>query len=77
MLKSVEKLINAYNAGRKKVTYGNHWMEVDEKEVNFYYHSTAVCTVNNKTGRAVYNNGGWNTSSTNRTISSYKSYFGN
>lgn len=76
MLKSVEKLIIDYKNGRKKATYGNHSMENDTNEVRFYYHWTAVCTVNKKTGRAVYNNGGYNTSSTTRTINSYASYFG-
>ena len=77
MLKSVAKLINDYYFGeRKKAKYGNHSMQVNnDGTVAFYYHNTAVCRYNPKTHKAVYDNGGWNTSSTTRTINSYKEEF--
>lgn len=77
MLKSVEHLIRDYNHGKKKATYGNHSMEVHGEKVFYYYHNTAVCIYNNKTDKVEYNNGGWNTSSTTRTINSYKQYYNN
>ena len=75
MLKVVRNLINAVNTGKKKATCGNHWMEVSKDGViRYYYHSTAVCTIKN--GHVVYDNGGWGTSSTTRTINSYRQYYG-
>ena len=74
MLKSVEKLIRDYKAGKKKATYGNHWMVVTNKGVRFYYHNTAICVVDNA-GNVTYDNGGWSTQSTTRAINSYKQYF--
>lgn len=74
MLKSVEKLIRDYKAGKKKATYGNHWMVVTNLGVKFYYHNTAICVVDN-VGNVTYDNGGWNTRSTTTAINSYKQYF--
>ena len=76
MLKSVENLISDFNRGKKKATYGNHSMEVRGEMVFYYYHSTAVCIYNSKTDKVGYNTGGWGTSSTTRTINSYKAYYG-
>lgn len=74
MLKAVENLIYAANIGRKSARQGNHWMQVENGVIRYYYHNTAICTI--KDGRAVYNNGGWGTTSTTRAINSYKSYYG-
>ena len=76
MLKSVENLIVAAERGVKAKTLGNHSMEQDEKEIRYYYYWTAVCTVNKYTGKATYNDGGYKTSSTTRTINSYKEEYG-
>ena len=74
MLKSVSNLIRDYKAGKKKATYGNHWMQVTENGVKFYYHATAICTVEN--GNVTYDAGQWaGSSSTTRAINSYKQYF--
>ena len=75
MLKSVEKLIRDYKAGKKKATYGNHWMVVTNLGVKFYYHNTAICVVDNA-GNVTYDAGQWaGSSSTTRAINSYKQYF--
>ena len=75
MLKAVENLIYAANTGRKSAKQGNHRMErASDGRIWYYYHSTAICTV--KDGVAKYDNGGWNTSSTNRAINSYRAYYG-
>ena len=74
MLKSVEKLIRDYKAGKKKATYGNHWMVVTDLGVKFYYHNTAICVVDNA-GNVTYDNGGWSSVSTSRALNSYKQYF--
>ena len=76
MLKAVENLIRDYNNGRKKAAYGNHSMEVHGEKVFYYYYITAVCIYNSKTDKVEYHNGGWHSSSTTRTINSYKSYYG-
>ena len=76
MLKSVEHLIEAANHGVKAKTLGNHSMEHDDKAIYYRYYWTVVCQVDKVTGKATYNNGGYNTSSTTRTINSYKEEYG-
>ena len=75
MLKSVEKLVQAVRYGKKKATCGNHWMEVKDDVIKYYYHNTEVCIVN-KIGQVEYHNGNWNTSSTTRCIHSYMEIYG-
>lgn len=72
---AVDKLVSAYKKGKKEFQVGNHHLMQDEKEARFYYHSTAICVVNKKTGKAKYDNGGWGTSSTTRAINCYKAVF--
>lgn len=83
MLKSVEKLIIANNKGIKSAKAGNHYFERIGNVAKFYYHGNCVCKVVYKDN--LYNNNydvfyddcGWGGHrSTNRTLSSYCSYFG-
>lgn len=77
MLASVEKLISAYRNGKKKMKAGNHRLEVDNEGVaRFYYHWTAICTVNPNKGTVVYDYNNFHTSSTTRSINSYREFFG-
>lgn len=76
MLKSVENLISAARSGMKHKTLGNHSMEQDAKAIYYRYYWTVVCQVDKATGKATYNNGGYNTASTTRTINSYKEEYG-
>ena len=77
MLASVEKLISAYRNGKKKMKIGNHRLEVDNEGVaRFYYHWTAICTVDPNKGTVVYDDGGYSGySSTTRALNSYKEFF--
>ena len=77
MLRAVEKLVSAYRDGKKKMKIGNHRLEVDNNGVaRFYYHRTAVCTVNPNSGGVVYDDGGYSGySSTTRTLNSYREFF--
>ena len=54
---------------------GNHAFVRKDGKLFFYYHQTAICVVDAE-GKATYDNGGWNTSSTTRAINSYRSYYG-
>lgn len=81
MLKAVENLVVANNEGKKHAKQGNHYFERIGNVAKFYYHSTCVCEVTYKNSNpnsfiVKYNNGGWNTSSTSRTLSSYCECFG-
>lgn len=75
MMKSGEKLIASAKLGREK-TIGNHSLKIAFNSWFFYYHNTAICIYNTVTKVVQYKNGGWNTTSTNRAINSYKEYFG-
>ena len=75
MLKSVSNCINAMVSGKDKFKTGNHRAErYSDGTIAYYYHDTAVCVVSR--GRVEYNNGGWDTFSTSRTLSSYAEYYG-
>ena len=74
MMKAVEKLITGFNCGKKYVQCGNHHMTSNNGVTRFFYHETAICTLNH--GKVSYDNGGWNTSSTTRAINDYVRYFG-
>lgn len=73
---TVDKLIIAANEGKKFKKLGNHRMEQNDKFIKFIYWSTTICQVDKTTNAVSYNNGGWDTSSTNRAINAYKKYFG-
>ena len=76
MLASVKKMIQAVENGRKSAKAGNHSMQVlSDGTIKYFYHWTAICTVN-KDGSVKYDNGGWSTPSTHRSISSYAEYYG-
>lgn len=77
MLKSIEKLIYAYNCGRESAKYGNHSFQQDNRKAYFMYHGNCVCEVDKVTNTATYSYCGWKgSSSTTRTINSYINYFG-
>lgn len=74
MLKAVEKCIEAMAIGKDSFKTGNHRAErFSDGTIAYYYHDTAICVVSE--GKAHYDNGGWNTSSTNRAINSYRQYY--
>ena len=67
-MRTVEKLLNS----NKDMKLGNHRLEIQsDGEEWYYYHATPIVKVNRNFGRVVVDNGGWNTSSTNRAINSY------
>lgn len=70
MLKAIEKLLNG-----SATHVGNHRVETTGKVTYYFYHSTAVCTVNTVDGTVKFDNGGWGTMSTTRAINNYKKYF--
>jgi len=75
MLRSVEHLLENHS----DKTIGNH-MSVHlntSNIVKYFYFSTAICVVNHNKRQYYTDNGGWNTSSTNRAIHSYKQNFDN
>ena len=77
MLASVKKLIYAYNCGRKSAKYGNHSFQQDNRKAYFMYHGNCICEVDKATNKAIYSYCGWSgSSSTTRSINSYKDYFG-
>lgn len=73
-LKSVDALVAAYKNGSKHLQRGNHYMKRTARGVEFYYHQTAICSIED--GVVTYNYGGWHTQSTGRAINSYRAYFG-
>lgn len=73
-LKAVDALVMAYKNGSKFLKRGNHQMKRTAKGVEFYYHKTAICYIED--GVVTYNFGGWHTQSTSRAINSYRAHFG-
>lgn len=72
MLKAQEKLINSTS----NMTLGNHWVKhLDCYISEYYYHATCVCKVDSANRIVHFDNGGYSTSSTTRTINGYKEYF--
>jgi hypothetical protein len=76
MLKAVKTLINAMENGAKKAHCGNHSAYNVNGKYRYFYHNTCICEYNLATKKVEYDNGGWETSSTTRSINSYKSYYG-
>lgn len=72
-MKTVKTLINS----ERNKTLGNHYVQVVvNKDVRyFYYHSTAICKVNDRNKTFKLDNGGWCTVSTTRAINSYRRNF--
>lgn len=73
---AIENLIKAATEGKTHKKLGNHYMEKDGDEYRFYYHDTAICVVNEKTGEVSYNSGGWCTVTTMASIDQYHDTFG-
>ena len=70
MLKAVKKLIS--NETRK---VGNHHREDRLNKIEYYYHSTAIATVDTLNRTITIDDGGWGTSSTTRAINSYLEHY--
>lgn len=73
-MKTIDTLVREYRRGTNYKRVGNHCLKQEGNTTKFYYHNTAICTLD-KTGKATYDNGGWGTSSTTRAINCYKKYF--
>ena len=73
MLKSV---VNLFETNKK--VYGNHsrdgWNNENGHISIFMYHGNVVCRIDWNENTCILSNCGWNTSSTNRTLNSYKEY---
>lgn len=75
MMKTIAKLVTAHS----DMSLGNHRVEFNEERghliLNYWYHSTIICTVdmNEKTFKTT--DGGWSTMSTHRAINDYKKYY--
>ena len=76
MLRAVENLVAYANRGYETKKEGNHSMIQTETNIKYYYYQTCICNVNKVTGKVIYSNGGWATSSTTRAINSYKQVYG-
>jgi hypothetical protein len=71
MLVAVKSLVSG-----KKNTVGNHRREKGDNGVmNYIYHWTAICRVNDVDKLFTTDDGGWATRSTNRAINDYRRYF--
>ena len=71
MMRSHEKLVKATRNKR----IGNHQVVIKGTKRDFIYFHTVICAVDDEAKTFHCDNGGWNTSSTNRAIGSYRSYF--
>ena len=71
MMRSHEKLVKA----TKDMHIGNHSVVIKGTKRDFIYFYTVICAVDDEAKTFHCDNGGWNTSSTNRAIGSYRSYF--
>lgn len=73
MLKAVEQLCKA-----ERSTVGNHRVEslneCGHTINNYIYHSTIICAVNENTKMFMTSDGGYDTTSTKRAISSYRKW---
>ena len=73
MLKAVEQLCRA-----ERSTVGNHRVEslneCGHTINNYIYHSTIICAVNENTKMFMTSDGGYDTTSTKRAISSYRKW---
>lgn len=54
---------------------GNYRVENHGNTREFIYFRTAICVVNDEKKICYFDNGGYNTSSTNRNIGDYRYYF--
>lgn len=71
-MKTVQKMIDAAIAGKKKAKIGHYGMTQDDESINFTFYFTTICKVDKKTGTATYDNGGFETVSTVRAMNAYK-----
>lgn len=77
MLKSVQALVEHALTGNQMYCHiGNH--SCDEPVLSyrkFYYHNACVCIIDTEDKTVMFDNCDWNTSSTTRTINSYRQAF--
>ena len=72
MLKAQQKLIDS----TVNMTLGNHSVKHRDAYISeYYYHAICVCKVDRANRIVHFDNGGYSTSSTTRTINGYKKYF--
>ena len=71
MMRSHEKLVKA----TRNKCIGNHQVVIKGTKRDFIYFRTVICAVDDEAKTFHCDNGGWNTSSTNRAIRSYRYYF--
>lgn len=75
-MKAIDKILK--ENGNLRV--GNHRIEwtfndAGHEIANYYYHDTIICQVNTNQCTVSYDNGGYDTRSTNTAINCYKRYF--
>ena len=77
MLRSVQQLVeHALTGNPNTKRIGNHWcMRPRNMFYEFYYFNTCVCAADTAHLLVMFDNGGWGTSSTTRTINSYRNAF--
>ena len=75
MLQAVKKLIGAAFAGTNTMTVGNHSFTKEGSLFVFMYHWSEVCIADPERRYVIYDNCGFNTSSTTRAINSYREVF--
>ena len=75
MLRAVEKLTAAAFAGIQSMTIGNHSFTKEKDIFVFRYHWSEICTVDPVRRYVFYDDCGFKTSSTTRSINSYKEMF--
>ena len=71
MLQAVKTLVNS---DVDKII-GNHSLKIKGAVHEFIYWDTCICRVNHEDRTYFLDNGGYNTSSTNRAIAGYKYHF--
>ena len=77
MLKSVQALAeHALTGNLESCRIGNHFCARSESNYReFYYHDTCICIIDTEDKTVMFDNCGWNTSSTTRAINSYRQAF--
>lgn len=70
MLKAIEKLLRG-----EATKVGNHSVQKLGRFNKYYYHQTAICTVDLENRTFIVNDGGYGTPSTSRAINDYRKHF--
>lgn len=75
MLKAVNTLVSMARCGAASGNRGNHSFIKRDGRCMFYYHMSPVCIADMNSRTVSYDHCGFHTSSTSRTISSYREAF--